>query len=144
MRQVLLLLAACTLLAGCASTEFTPWFGDAIQQGTGGTRRVVNGIDVWENGTPPMRYRIIGIIDDSRDDVTFTELTSDVTKKAADAGADAVIFLDSQRIRTGSTITPSTTTVKASGDTLYATSTPGYISDSYQKDSKWQAIKYLQ
>lgn len=130
-------------LAGCASTEFTPWVGEAVTQGTGGTRRTVNGIDIWENGTPPVRYRILGIIDDSRDDAPFFDAYKDVTAKAREVGGDAVILVTAERFRTGATITPSTTTVERSGNTLYATSTPGFVSDSFQKDSKWQVVKYL-
>lgn len=39
---------------------------DAVQVGSGGTKVQGNGIDFWTTGTPPRRYRILGILVDSR------------------------------------------------------------------------------
>lgn len=56
-------LAVATLLAGCTSNEYQPYEArDPFREGQGGTRRTVGGIDIWQNGTPPRRYQIIGVL----------------------------------------------------------------------------------
>ncbi|HEY5791935.1 MAG TPA: hypothetical protein VIS74_01475 [Chthoniobacterales bacterium] len=137
--------AGALLLGGCASTEFTPWQGTAIEQGTGGTRKAVNGIDVWQYGTPPLRYQILGLIEDKRDpDELFGDRLDDVTKKAREAGANGVILLDSSRRQTGSYTTPSTTEIKVKNrDTVTATTTPGFTTVNYEDTVRFQAVKYL-
>ena len=136
-----------TLLAfvGCASTEFTPWQGTAIEQGTGGTKKVVNGIDVWQYGTPPQRYQIIGLIEDKRDpDELFGDFLGDVTKKAQEVGANGLILLDSSRRPVSTFTTPSTTEVRVKNrDTVTATTTPGFTTVNYEETVRFQAVKYL-
>lgn len=39
---------------------------DSIREGSGGEKRIVDGVDFWANGAPPRRFRIIGFITDSR------------------------------------------------------------------------------
>jgi S1-C subfamily serine protease len=45
-------------------TQFLQYQGPSIVQGSGGTKRTINGIDIWENGEPNCRYRILGLIQD--------------------------------------------------------------------------------
>jgi hypothetical protein len=55
------------LLAGCGSDapEFRQYVGGAAEkQGSGGTLERVEGIDFWQDGTPPRRYRILGQVDE--------------------------------------------------------------------------------
>lgn len=140
----LLTLGAAFFLSGCASTEFTPWVGTSIQQGTGGTRKVVNGVDVWQYGTPPRRYQMLGLIEDTREEGNvFSDMLDDVTKKAREVGADAVILLDADRRQTGFTSSPSTTTVKVKKDTATATTFGGETSVTYEDKVRFQAVKYL-
>jgi len=138
-------LLAILFLAGCASTEYTPWQGNTIEQGTGGTRQVVNGVDVWKYGTPPVRYQILGLIEDKRDpDEVFGDLLNDVTKKALEVGANGVILLDASRRPTSTFTTPSTTEVKVRNrDTVTATTTPGFTTINYEETVRFQAVKYL-
>jgi hypothetical protein len=35
-------------------------------QGHGGTRKVVDGMDVWTHGDPPRPFKLLGIIEDER------------------------------------------------------------------------------
>ena len=56
------------LITSCSSTTFTEYRGASIVQGKGGTLRVVDGVDFWENGDPNRKYKILGVIDDSRGD----------------------------------------------------------------------------
>jgi ABC-type nitrate/sulfonate/bicarbonate transport system substrate-binding protein len=40
--------------ASCTSTDFQSWEGgNSVVQGHGGTRKVVDGMDVWTHGDPP-------------------------------------------------------------------------------------------
>jgi hypothetical protein len=47
-------------------THFTEYCGtgDGIIHGKGGTRRVLDGVDIWENGEPNRNFRILGTIND--------------------------------------------------------------------------------
>lgn len=50
------------LFAGCASTEYRAYEGkDNIVQGVGGTKDVTDGVEFWMTGTPPHKYKVIGI-----------------------------------------------------------------------------------
>src|SRR4029453_8319360 len=55
-------------LAGCASTDFQPLEsqGPVVAQGQWGTRKVVDGVDIWTTGAPPRKYRVLGVINDTR------------------------------------------------------------------------------
>jgi len=88
------------LMLGCASTQFTAYEGAKVQQGTGGTKVVVDGIDIWNNGTPPRNYKILGILDDRRGAGWLGQagFYDDLAKQAKAAGGDAVIFLSSERV----------------------------------------------
>ena len=60
---VLLLIAATDV---CAQ-EFEKWEGKPnVQEGNGGTKKVVNGIDFWADGAPPRRFVLLGYIQDRR------------------------------------------------------------------------------
>ena len=93
----ILLLALCVLIAGCASTNYTTFEGGRVIEGTGGTKKTVDGIDIWNNGTPPRKFKIIGIIDDVRRQslIGMAGYEGALVKKAKEAGGDAIIFLDS-------------------------------------------------
>lgn len=84
-------------LSGCASTQYSTYEGGGIQQGTGGTKTTVNGIDIWKDGTPPRRFKILGIIDDERRDSLLGMMGyyQDLAKKAKAAGGDAIILVGS-------------------------------------------------
>ncbi len=60
---LVLVLALALTLAACATVDFLPYEGKRnLYEGEGGTKVVVDKIDVWANGTPPRKYSIIGII----------------------------------------------------------------------------------
>ena len=93
------LFIATVLLCGCSSTNFTEYRGPAVIQGKGGTVRVVHGIDFWENGDPNRKFKILGVIDDSRDEGIFANSGKDsaIVKVAHEKGADAVILMNTDR-----------------------------------------------
>jgi len=59
-------ITAVTLLCvSCTSTDFQSWEGrNSVVEGHGGTRKVVDGMDVWTHGDPPRRFQVLGIIED--------------------------------------------------------------------------------
>lgn len=86
------------LLAACAHTEYKEFDGgSAFLEGKGGTKVVVDGMEFWDNGDPPRRYKVIGIIEDERPGglVPMASLRSDMVSKAKAAGGDAVVQLSS-------------------------------------------------
>lgn len=96
MRQVLRLLAvlAASILVGCATTKFSAFEGDGkIHEGSGGTREIVDGMEIWDHGNPPSRFRILGVIEDERPDgpISLSQLSQDVVKQARAIGGDALI-----------------------------------------------------
>lgn len=57
---------ASSLLAGCATTEYKAYEGKGnVIDGKGGTKVVVDGMEIWDNGEPPRKFKILGI-DDQR------------------------------------------------------------------------------
>jgi hypothetical protein len=99
-----LILLCCLGLAGC-STRYQEYVGGSVMCGKGGSRRVINGIDFWENGEPPFPYRIIGIIDDGRPGGPPAMAGRDgaVARKAKKYGGDGTIKLGDSRENLGST-----------------------------------------
>jgi len=98
MKRLFLLFAATLFCTACASTDFQAWEGrNNVIEGSGGTKKVVDGVDVWTNGDPPRRFRILGIIDDERPGgiIPMAELKHDIAKKAREHGADAAIMISS-------------------------------------------------
>ncbi|MDN5751724.1 MAG: hypothetical protein L0H15_00375 [Nitrosospira sp.] len=58
-----LVLTLALTLAACATVNFFPYEGKRnLYEGAGGTKIVVDKIDVWANGTPPRKYSIIGMM----------------------------------------------------------------------------------
>jgi hypothetical protein len=98
-KTIFMLFIATALLCGCSSTNFTEYRGPAIVQGKGGTVRVVDGIDFWENGDPDKKFKILGVIDDRRDEGIFANSGRDsaLAKVAHQKGGDAVIFMNTDR-----------------------------------------------
>jgi hypothetical protein len=87
------------LFTSCSTTTFTEYRGQGIVEGKGGTVRVVNGIDFWENGEPDRKYKILGVIDDSRGEGLISRSGKDnaIAKVARERGGDAVILVGSSR-----------------------------------------------
>jgi len=60
---LLAFLVITVLVAACVtSTSFEKWRGPDEYVGQGGICRTVDGIDIWENGSPDRRYKILGVI----------------------------------------------------------------------------------
>ena len=95
----LLVVLTASLMAGCATTEYKSFEGKVnVFEGKGGTKVVIDGMELWDNGEPPRKFKVLGIIDDDRPGglIPMAQLRSDMVKKARKAGGDAIIQLGSQ------------------------------------------------
>jgi hypothetical protein len=95
------------LLCGCSSTKFTEYDEAKVVQGAGGTVHDVDGIDFWESGSPARKYKILGVINQSRgarvplgrltrifsDNGNSDDKDAALAKVAHEHGGDAVIFV---------------------------------------------------
>jgi hypothetical protein len=89
---------AALALAGCANTEYKSFEGrNTVVEGKGGTKVVVDGMEIWDNGDPPRKFKILGIIDDTRPGglLPMSQLRADMVRKAREAGGDALIEIRS-------------------------------------------------
>jgi hypothetical protein len=132
-----------SLLAGCASTEFKAYEGPSTFQGKGGTKVVVDGMDIWDNGEPPRKFKVLGIVEDERSGglIPMMRLRGDIVKKAKDVGADAVIQLSSKSDITGYHTTGSASAFgTGSTATAYGSSTSVPLR---QNTAKFAVIKYV-
>jgi hypothetical protein len=100
--QVAALLILTLPLGGCAlysNGTFEPYSGPNEFTGQGGSKRTVNGIDIWDTGSPPQHFRILGYIFQNNLDngsvmsvIANVDTLNEITKQAKKAGGDAVIF----------------------------------------------------
>ena len=92
-----------TFLYGCANTKYTEYRGDGIIQGKGGSLRTVAGVEIWENGEPNRKYKIIGFAQDNRGNGPIANAIWDsaITKLVKEKGGDAVIFESTTRVLRG-------------------------------------------
>lgn len=101
MRQLFLAglaLALVGLLAACAQTNYQVYEGrsDKIVDGQGGTKQVIDGYEVWDNGTPPRRYKVLGVttIEDFDNVFGNSRIRSAIADQIKAAGGDAAVMLD--------------------------------------------------
>lgn len=95
----LVMILAVSFFAGCATTEYKAFEGKGnVIDGKGGTKVVVDGMEIWDNGEPPRKFKLLGIIEDERPGglIPMSQLRGDMVKKAREAGGDAIIQLNSQ------------------------------------------------
>lgn len=83
------------LLAGCATDYYTYQGQDAVQEGFGGTKTVEKGIDIWTNGLPPCKFKILGYINTNRrqNPIEMMSLKGDIAETVKKNGGDAAVFI---------------------------------------------------
>jgi hypothetical protein len=132
-------------VAGCATTEFKPFEAKVNSyEGKGGTKTIVGGMELWDNGDPPRTYKILGIIEDRRGSglIPMASLQSDIVQKAREVGGDAVIQLGSESRITGVYTTGSASAYQyGRSATAYGSSTSVPLGKTF---SKFVVIKYLE
>lgn len=106
MRKVLLSVAVLlgVGLSGCAVTEFQAYEGRTNTfEGRGGTKVVVDGMEIWE-GDPPQRFTVLGVLKDERPGgpLPMGMLRGDMVKQARARGGDALINLGGASTYVGS------------------------------------------
>jgi hypothetical protein len=89
---------ALVILTACATTEYKVWEARTnVLEGSGGTK-LMYGMELWDNGEPPRKFTVLGIIDDARPagPIPMARLRGDMVRRAREAGGDALIQLNSQ------------------------------------------------
>lgn len=138
------LIAMLLLLGGCASTQFKAYEGRGnVIDGRGGTRVVVDGMDLWENGEPPRKFKLLGLIEDERPGgiIPMGQLQGDLVKKAREVGGQALIKINSQSQIMGYQTSRYASTT-AVGSTTRATSTATTIA-ARKNFATFAVIQYL-
>lgn len=86
--------------AAVAAPHFKRYYAkDPYFEGAGGEMEVVEGIEVWTNGTPPRRFELLGYLEDKRHEtgligkIRMAGLLKAVAKAAKAEGADGVILV---------------------------------------------------
>lgn len=90
---LLALVLLTVLCAGC-STNYYPYSGSGIYQGRGGASKNVDGVDIWLDGTPPRKFKIIGYITDSRHSgrISLALRDSALAAAAKNNGGDGILL----------------------------------------------------
>jgi hypothetical protein len=138
------LLALTVALSGCTNTDFQSWEGrNSVVEGRGGTKKVVDGMDIWTFGDPPRRFQVLGIIQDERPGgmIPMAQLKHDIVQKARQNGGDAVIFVSSASQLAGY-YTASSATAYGYGNsaTAFGSSTTVPLT---RRSSTYVVIRYL-
>jgi hypothetical protein len=95
--------------AAHAGLQFAQYEGPAAEQsGTGGTKITKDGVDFWTTGTPPRRYRILGVLTDSRYEAWGKKAVGSggVARRIRELGGDAVVVLDREDRSDGAYVLP--------------------------------------
>jgi hypothetical protein len=109
------------------------------RMGNGGTRVTVEGVDIWENGEPPRKYKIVGIIEDQRPGhpAWNDSRNTAVAQKTKEHGGDAAIWVDANTQVTGVVSNSYATSYGYGG---YGT---GFAAPARTTFSRFQVIKYV-
>lgn len=161
MRSISSILVGAALVAVLSSTntfaaDFVSYEGkDSIQEGNGGEKKTVDGIDFWSNGAPPRKFKLLGYITDTRlksgliGKLRMSGLDSSIAKEAKKAGGDAVILVDANAETTGyvgMSNTSSQASATASGNTAMAQGhsfTTGSTAAVQKQHSRYAVVKYI-
>jgi hypothetical protein len=104
MKKIKMMVASISVLllvgCACATTEYKAFEGklDGIIEGKGGAKFVVDNMEIWDDGEPPRKFKILGFIDDNRvaGRISMRFLRGSLVEKARKAGGDAVIKMNTQ------------------------------------------------
>ena len=89
-------ISASLIVSGCRPEGFHWWEGNnSIVVGKGATRETVEGIDIWMNGDPPRKFRVMRIVSDVRPGSipSLPEVQREVVTKVRELGGDAGIII---------------------------------------------------
>lgn len=137
MRMIIL---ACSLVAaGCAQTNYQVYEGRNanIVEGQGGTKEVIDGYEIWDNGNPPRRYQVLGVstIEDFDNVFGNQRMRSAIAVEIKRAGGDAAVVLDGwsqgQSVGVGTAINSKGQMAVGTGQSFG------------RKQTRYQIVKYL-
>lgn len=97
MKRAILLMLAAAALGGCAIVDYEKFEGaNAVQRGNGGTKSVVDGVDIWSYGAPPRAYRVLGVATATigNGPAGPRMIKSGIADKVKEAGGNAAINID--------------------------------------------------
>ena len=91
--RIHLIVSLAAICTGCSTTTFLRTTGTGIQRGNGGAFRMVDGIELYQEGSPNRPFQVIGVITDSRPAGPWTlgPRANTVAKLAMQNGGQAVI-----------------------------------------------------
>ncbi|WP_124644381.1 MULTISPECIES: hypothetical protein [Aquitalea] len=89
-------LALC--LVACTTADYTTYEyrnGNKVIDGEGGSKRLVDGVEIWDAGDPPHRYRIMGMLRVSDYDQPYVNLSMlrAIAQQVRRNGGSAAILL---------------------------------------------------
>jgi hypothetical protein len=93
-RKVIVVLLYAVLMTSCGGTlfAFKPFEGNgSFIEGKGGTKTVVDGMEIWDNGEPPRRFSILGYLEVKAQFGADLNFLSRAVKNARQYGGDAII-----------------------------------------------------
>jgi len=125
--------------SGC-STDYYPYSGGLPIAGTGGASKVVDGIDLWIDGTPPYKFEIIGVILDARpgQGVAMLMREKQIAAKARQHGGNGVLLNFDERHYVGSVFSGRAVTT---GNGV--TTGSGFSLAMSRRNSKFYVIRYI-
>ena len=136
MRIFNLFALSAVLLVGCAQTNYQQYEGrngPQIIEGQGGTKVIVNGFEIWDNGTPPRRYQVLGVVSVEDFDNVFgnQRIRSALSDQIKAAGGDAAVVIDNSGGGSGMGMAFGNNGQMVMGSAFG------------KKTARWQIIKYL-
>jgi|SRR5450759_5273467 len=66
--KAILIVLPLLCVVSCSSTQYSDYQGSETLQGRGGAVRTVDGVEIWSNGSPNRKFKIIGVIEDTQRD----------------------------------------------------------------------------
>jgi hypothetical protein len=150
--KLVLILLPVLLVVSCSSTKYTEYQGGKIIEGQGGAMKAVNGIDIWTDGSPNRKFKVIGVLDDEYGDghglvgavlsATRSSIDSKLATAAKTHGGDAVVIVRQDQILSGFDVKGSGT-VKDNGNGYGTVHYNGKGEAMYDHSTKAYVIKYV-
>ena len=136
--------ALCAVIAApaLARIEYASYEGrNAVLEGEGGTKIVKDGVDFWTSGSPPRRFKVIGVLTDTRKDKLLSGKamgSSAIAKKVKEVGGGAAILANQDKAYAGTT-----SVLNAFGGNGYGSAVMSGR-DVHEITSKFIVIQYLE
>ena len=149
--------AAATLLVASCSTDYQSLESRApvVREGGYGTRKVVDGVDIWTTGEPPRKYQVLGIINDERLQAPFEmqRYYHDIAAKVKGAGGNGAIEVYSNSqitaiVSNSSTTSSGTVSAYGAGNVAFgeysgSSNTTGWTAAQQNHSARFVVVKYL-